>query len=204
MHTGEHIQQLLQDYKSMDLNDLQQRAENGEALAQFELAVLQSYGRGVPKNEEQSLHWLERAAAQGHIAAITLLGRHALEDEPQKAAEYLLQAAGQGDADAQCTLADAFYAGQISSDDKARDVVHWYEQAARNHQPKAQYMLGKLHAEGSLIKEDPEAAFQWLSLAIMNGSEPAQQELAMLTAGLSSQELERYKNRMMEKMQPSH
>ncbi len=65
-------------------------------------------------------------------------------------------------------------------------------------------MLGKLLADGQLIQGNNEAAFQWLTLAILNESEPAQKEMAMLTSRLSSEELERFKANMTEAMGVRH
>ena len=49
-------------------------AEQGNAAAQYSLAVLHAYGRGVPRDDRQALAWLTRAAEQGLGLAQFALG----------------------------------------------------------------------------------------------------------------------------------
>jgi len=103
-----------------------------------------------------------------------------------------------------CSLADLFREGRPGVEVNAQAMLTWYERAANLGHPKAQYMLGKLLTEGTLVAQNDEAAFQWLTLAIMNDSEPAQKELAMLTARLDEATLKQYQDRMLTLMQPPH
>lgn len=53
---------------------LQQRAEGGDAAAQFELGSILDRADGVPRNLLQAVAWYQRAAAQGHASARLALG----------------------------------------------------------------------------------------------------------------------------------
>ena len=44
---------------------LRAAAMAGDAAAEFEIATRFAEGRGVPPNNEQAAHWLDRAAKQG-------------------------------------------------------------------------------------------------------------------------------------------
>lgn len=50
-------------------------AENGHADARYNLAVLYSAGKGVPKDYRIAVHWLRLAAEQGGADAQFLLGK---------------------------------------------------------------------------------------------------------------------------------
>jgi TPR repeat protein len=207
--TTERLQEFLADFKKDHLPDIEQRAESGDMDACFELGALYAHGRGVKHNSQQARKWLKRAIKQDSVVARTLLAWLYLNDESLGASDtdalqLFLEAAEAGDSDAQCSLGDIYLEGAAGIEPNPKAMMQWYRSAANLNHPKAQYMLGKLLAEGKVIEQNNEAAFQWLTLAIMNQSEPAQKELAMLTSRLSSDELEQYKQRMMDNMQQKH
>jgi uncharacterized protein len=49
-------------------------AERGNAEAQYNMGVLFDTGRGVPQDDNESVHWYKRAAAQGYANAQGNLG----------------------------------------------------------------------------------------------------------------------------------
>lgn len=207
--TTERLQQLLSGFKKEQLAGIEQAAANGDADACFQLGALYANGLGVKQNTPQARKWLNKAIAQDVMAARTLLGWLYLNDESlgksdSDALQLFLEAAEAGDSDAQCSLGDIYLEGAAGIEPNPKAMLQWYSSAANLNHPKAQYMLGKLLAEGKLVQQNDEAAFQWLTLAIMNQSEPAQKELAMLTARLSDGELEQYKQRMMNNMPQIH
>ena len=50
-------------------------AENGDARAQYSLAVMYNDGIGIRKNPEEAMAWFRRAAANGHPLAKEILKR---------------------------------------------------------------------------------------------------------------------------------
>jgi uncharacterized protein len=56
------------------VDKLIQKAEAGDAQAQYELAELYYQGQEVEENFNESLKWFERAADQGHPEARAELG----------------------------------------------------------------------------------------------------------------------------------
>jgi len=207
--TSEYLQSLLHEFDKSALPAIEQAAEQGDAEAQFQLGALYANGKGVEQDTTRAAHWLQRSAEQGFVQAQTLLGWcHAagdgVEQDLAAAVDWYIKAAEQGDTDAMCSLADIYLEGRPGIEQNTTTALTWYTQAANLHHPKAQYQLGRLLAEGKLVAQNDEAAFQWLSLAIMNDSEAAQKELAMLTARIDSEKLKQYRERMLDAMQTTH
>lgn len=207
--TAEQLQTLLHQFDKSTIPAIEQAAEAGDAEAQFKLGALYANGKGVEQDSKIAAKWLRKAAKQGWMAAQTLLGwcyagGNGVSQNMAEALEWYSAAAEQGDTDAMCSLADIYSSGQPGIEQNIQAMLTWYETAANAGHPKAQYMLGKLMATGELLPQNDEAAFQWLTLAIMNDSEPAQKELALLTARLDSDTLQQYKDRMLAAMQQRH
>lgn len=207
--TAEQLQELLHKFDKSTVPDIEQAAEAGDAEAQFKLGALYANGKGVKQDSKAAAQWLRKAAKQGVVAAQTLLGwcyagGNGVSQNPGEAIEWYSQAAEQGDTDAMCSLADLYLEGQPGIEKNVKQALRWYERAANLGHPKAQYQLGKLLAEGEVVQQNDEAAFQWLTLAIMSDSEAAQQELAMLTARIDADTLQQYKDNMLAAMQQPH
>lgn len=207
--TAEQLQALLHKFDKSTIPDIEKAAEAGEAEAQFKLGALYANGKGVKQDSHAAAKWLRKAARQEHLAAQTLLGwcyagGNGVSENAAEAVEWYGKAAEQGDTDAMCSLADLLIEGRPGVERNVRSALVWYEKAANLGHPKAQYQLGKLLADGQLVAQNDEAAFQWLTLAIMSDSEAAQKELAMLTARLDEETLQQYKDNMLSAMQLPH
>ncbi|MEI7844134.1 MAG: tetratricopeptide repeat protein [Gallionellaceae bacterium] len=78
-------------------------AEQGDALAQYNLALMYSEGRGVEKNDGEAAKWFTKAAEQGDAIAQNRLGLmygtgNGVEENEVEAIRWLRKAAEQGDA----------------------------------------------------------------------------------------------------------
>lgn len=136
----------------------------------------------------EALTSLEPAAQAGHAGARFLLAQahrerrlpNASEDE---ALRLELQAAHQGLAEAQVSVARHYHNADTSPDKRAR-AVQWYRRAAKQGHPLAQYQLGLV-----CLQSDDRAGLgeglQWLRQAAQTGYADAQFALGeALTAGL--------------------
>ncbi len=56
-----------------NLHTLRQSAEQGDANAQYALAVMYYKGQGVAQDSPQALEWCRKAVQQGHAEARFLL-----------------------------------------------------------------------------------------------------------------------------------
>jgi TPR repeat protein len=84
------------------------------------------------------------------------------------------QAAAQGRVNAYSKLGDLYASDDgdgIGQDYGA--AIRWYDEAARNGDPRGLYKLGYAYEEGKGVKADPVRALMWYSLASEEGYEPA-------------------------------
>ncbi|MDT8419890.1 MAG: tetratricopeptide repeat protein [Desulfuromonadales bacterium] len=88
-------------FKGIELEGLQQKAEQGDAEAQAQLGVLYSTGIQTPKNLEEAVKWYRKSADQGHslgqynLAFMYIRGEGVKEDLA-RGRELLQLAADQG------------------------------------------------------------------------------------------------------------
>ncbi len=107
---------------------LQRRAEQGDRVAQYEIARRYASGRGVPKDVAQGAAWLRKAADQGHGWAQLGLGMayifgHGVEADLEQAAAWDRKAAEQGYVSGLVNLANAYERGIGVPRDKVLAVV---------------------------------------------------------------------------------
>ena len=118
-------------------------AEQGDALAQYNLGVLYRKGRGVPQDDVQARQWYEKSALQGQAKAQFNLGTlyfngEGVPKDYQQALRWFRLAADQGEAVAQTKIAIMYDEGQGVSQDMVQ-AHKWYILAAANgDKPAAQ------------------------------------------------------------------
>lgn len=135
-------------------------AEQGNVLAQYNLGVFYSKGRGVPQDFKTAVEWYTRAAEQGHVSAQFNLGLmyHTGQKVPQDsktAVKWYTRAAEQGQGDAQSNLAYMYANGR----GVIQDLVYahmWWNIAASNGNGKAIENRNKV-AEGMTTEQIAEA-----------------------------------------------
>ena len=79
-----------------------------------------------------------------------------------------LQAAKQGNVDAQYNLGVMYAIGQDVPQDDAQ-AVQWYQKAAEQGDAKAQYNLGVMYEEGKGVRQNLVIAKEWFGKACDNG-----------------------------------
>ena len=120
-------------------------AEEGLALAQYNLGILFFTGQGVERDAEAAYRWTAAAAAQGHIAAqfnlatLLITGEGTAKDV-ESAVEWYSQAAKAGHPEAASELASLYSDG--SDVDRDRVTAHaWAEYAVLNKAEGAAALL---------------------------------------------------------------
>lgn len=113
---------------------LQQKAEQGDAEAQFNLGVMYTNGSGVWQDYAQAAAWFRKAADQGDAMAQIALGYACAKGQgvPQddvQAAVWYRKAADQGYADAQNNLA-VMYANGVGVPQDYVEALKWVNLAA--------------------------------------------------------------------------
>ncbi len=111
-------------------------ADEGDANAQFRVAVLYDLGRGVVQDYSAAVAWYRKAAEQGHANAqhnLASLYEEGLGVEP----DYAVAAA-----------------------------LVWFRRAAEQGYPASQCSLGVMYATGRGLRRDDIQAYKWLTLAM--------------------------------------
>ena len=157
------------------------RAEKGDVKAQFDLASMYYYGKGMPQNYAEALRWSRKAADQGHAQAQGALGSMYYDGKgvPQdyaEAARWYRKAAEQGDALAQLNLGFMYHQGKGVPQDYTEAIL-WYRKAAYQGNAEAEYNLGYMYYYGQGLPQDYTDARRWYRKAADHGYPEAQRAL---------------------------
>ncbi len=118
------------------LRELRPLANQGDAVAQFNLGVSYANGEGVTQDAREAVRWYQKAADQGNANAQFNLGvsyanGEGVTKDARAAVRWYQKAADQGDADAQFNLGWMYRNGQGVTQDAA-EAVRWYRRALQN------------------------------------------------------------------------
>ena len=187
--------------KQSEIDHLVKTAESGNTEAQHQLGMIYANGSGVDLDYSSAFIWLEKAAKQNHVQALrTLAWLYAngfgIEQNDKAAQDICYQLAELGDAKDQYYLASLYQSGVYGMKPDSEKMIHWYYQSALQHYARAQYALARIIIKGVDIEPNIEMAFQWLSLADINGHAKAGEELKKLMEKIPAEDLEVYKQRM--------
>ena len=84
-----------------------------------------------------------------------------------------MEAAENGDAEAQCLLADAYFLGEGVEHDEQK-AVEWFRKSAEQGHAVAEYALGNCYFAGRGIEKDEAEAFKWFLKSAEHGYAVAQ------------------------------
>ncbi len=121
-----------------DLEALKRAAEQGDALAQFNLGVMYVKGEGVPEDDAKAVYWYRKAAEHGDALAQFNLGvmyanGEGVPEDDAKAVYWYRKAAEQGDASAQYNLGLKYGKGEGVPEDYVQAYAWWSIAAAQGH-----------------------------------------------------------------------
>ena len=141
--------------------------------AQFNLGVMLSRGRGVPRDDAEAARWFRAAARRGDATAQFAIGAlyaegRGVEKDEREAVRWYRAAAAQGHAEAQNNLGSMYERGRgVRSD--LREAARWYRQAAEGGDATGQFNLGLLYESGRGVPKDEREAARWLQAAAEQG-----------------------------------
>lgn len=152
-------------YSKKDVEWYQNADAQGDAAAQFNLAVLYERGEGVPKDQAKVVELLEKSAAQGYAPAQTGLGwlyqiGNGVPKNAAKSFELFQKAAEQGLPSAQVMLGVMYANGEGVKKDVAKSI-EWYQKAAEHGFDAAFINLGMMYKMGNGVPQDPAKAAEW-------------------------------------------
>jgi TPR repeat protein len=157
-----------------DIDEFQfylEKAETGDAEAQYKIGSMYEFGKGTRKNEEKSKYWYGKAAEQGHALSQTIVGKPILKsrnDENKELAISWIENVVRKMGDRKFSKAEE----QI-----AIDFIKNY---AANGNVKWQFSLGFMYEKGYGVKRDLKQAEIWYEKARQNGDENATNQLVDL------------------------
>jgi TPR repeat protein len=159
-----------------NIADLENRANSGDADAQFYLGTLYVNGQGVLPDDVQAAVWYRKAAEQGYEPAELAIAnayRYGLgvSMDSSLAAEWYRKAADHGSTEAQFAMGDLYGFGEGVSQDFAQAAA-WYRKAAELGVADAQSDLGELYLYGIGVDQDYEQAYFWYTIAIARKLSP--------------------------------
>lgn len=171
-----------------DLENLQTRAEAGDAAA---MAALAEHYRDEVGGEEQAVRWYRRAAERGQADAqlelgIILRDGRGTTADPEEAFQWLLKAAEQGRPYAMTLVAASYAEGEVVKKNLVQ-ALRWYRAAAEKGDSQAAFDAGAMLADGRGTKRDPVEATKWLTVAAQADISAAREKLAQLAADETKQ-----------------
>ena len=139
-------QEVLEEKISYSL-EMKQKAEAGDAEAQYALGVAYCRGNGVGRDLHEAVRWYEKSAEQGNDKAQCNLGIHRYKGEGGKrdlaqAVKWLLQSAERGNAKAQLWLGRCCYKGEGLPQSDQEAVKWWKKSADQGNVEAAMYLQG--------------------------------------------------------------
>ncbi|GHU44969.1 hypothetical protein FACS1894190_16840 [Spirochaetia bacterium] len=168
----------------IDMAELAQKADAGDAQAQLDLGFAYFQGDGVPQDYAKAAQWFTKAAEQGNIIAQNNMG--ALYDSGKgvpkdmtKAVAWYTKAADGGNEDAQNTLGNCYRDGDGVPQDYAKAAA-LFQKAADKGNGKATNSLGTMYHEGKGVPQDNEKALALWQKAVEQGNATANYNLGVI------------------------
>lgn len=136
-----------------------EKAQGGNAYANYRVATMYEKGEGVPKDDQKAHDYLREAAYLGHAQSMYLLGRQLTSSIRQydEGIRYLEQAADKGHAKAAFTLGQSY----LSAGDDETAFIYMKSAADLGDRPAA-YMIGKMYRDGIGTPADAKKAADYL------------------------------------------
>ena len=85
-----------------------------------------------------------------------------------------IEKANAGDVNAQLTLGILSFSENISLEESYKKAAYWYNKAAEQGNPVAQYNIGAFYYKGLGVKQSDSKAFYWWKKAAEQGNPDAQ------------------------------
>ena len=165
-------------------------AEQGDADAEYALGDMYLSGNGVPRDADQALIWLGRAADHGKPVVGWLLGQiydgslqHLGVDVPQDfglAVKWYAKSAAAGFEAAWVQLAEHYDEGRGVQRNQS-EAAKWYRKLADDGDVTSQHRLGEIYSAGGPgVSQDYALAAAWFARAAEQGYGDAQLNLGRL------------------------
>ena len=165
-------------------------AKRGEALGQFNLAMMNLRKELPGASDAKAWQLLQRAAARQLAPAENALGEmieqgHRGRPDPKAACGWFERAAEHGSGDGALATATCYFLGRGRGQDMAQ-AHRWYLEAAKAGDVGAQYIVASMFETGSGVEADDRLARYWYDVAAKNGDDAAKAKLKAMQAADAS------------------
>lgn len=164
------------------LKAYEQAARAGNALAQYNLALMLEFGKGVPEDFTKAGILYEQAANQGFSPAMTqLAGLYfsglGKDKNEQQALSWYKKAAETGNSNALYTLGLLSETG-IATQIAFNNAVQYYQKSADKGNEKAMLALARMYNYGLGVAKNPAEALKYYEILAEKNNAYAQLQLA--------------------------
>jgi len=168
------------DFLAQVRRTVQQKAEQGDAKAQFYLGCCYDSGRGVSQNSKEAVKWFRLSADQGNADAQNNLATAyyygwGVPQDYQESVKWLRLAAKQGNANAQDRLNSEVV------ELKKKDYVAVLRKKAEQGDAEAQYEIGHAAWDGKGVPKDRVEAMKLLRQSSAKGNGSAKSDIKLIT-----------------------
>jgi TPR repeat protein len=148
-------------YDCGKLNKTTAEAQAGDSTAQYQLGMINFFGKCGIANTGGGLRWFSRAAALGNVKAeVALAGIYRETGNGTQALNWARLAADEGDSGGEAVLAELYHSGLgVSKDDT--EAAKWARKSAEQNDPSGEALLGWLAVEGKGVPKDDAEAAKW-------------------------------------------
>jgi len=192
--------------KDFSIENLREKAEQGDAIAQCNIGSIYAEGKGIEQNYREAVKWYTKAAEQGDASGQFYLGTmyekgFGVVQDYEEAVKWYTRAAEKGLADAQFALA-AIYANGRGVLQDYKEAIRWYTKAADGGHAcrksgiglfsdllaemqaeqglvEAQFALGVFYEHGYGVPQNDKEAIKWFAKAAERGIAEAQLYLGL-------------------------
>ncbi len=187
---------------SAQIQELIDKAETSDKLAQYALGTLYLKGEGgVAQDYQKAARWLKLAAGQKQADAQYMMGLlyqqgKGVRQDNKKAMEWYLKAAQQNHKDAQFELASMYEAGYEAGElgqPNYNEAKQWYNRSLSLGNGRAAYQLGAMHLNGRGVQQNNIVAHIWFDLSTRLGFDKAAEARDAITTKMTLNELEESK-----------
>ncbi|HEX5397629.1 MAG TPA: tetratricopeptide repeat protein, partial [Verrucomicrobiae bacterium] len=166
-----------------DLQSTREKAENGDVVAQANLAMMYLNGDRVEQNYTEAVKWLRRAAEQGDVNSEYNLGvcfaeGKGVPKDYSNAMSWYQKAAEAHSAKAMVNLGMMYFQGKGVAQNGTNALV-WFQKAADEGLPVACAYIGLIYLRGEGVAANTNEAINWYRKAAESGSVWAQTELGL-------------------------
>ena len=160
-----------------------QRAEKGDANAEYELGRMYVFGRGVPQDYAEAKSWFQKAADQGQVKAIYSIGNlyyygDGVTQSYSDALVWYRKAADQGYKLGEYAVGTMYYYG-YGVPQSYSDAMTWLRKAADQGDMQSEYYIAYMYGHGFGVTKDHNEAERWCRKAASHGDKDAQRALGL-------------------------